>query len=302
MHGWAPLQFGSSSPGPRPRANRHLLPSPSKSSRRHRRKGPNTVAIFWVLGPALMFIGISFRLYSSLPEALFLSDDSLVARYAPTFHDSIRQLAEANQQIFEDAASRLGYGAVDWAAVASERLSAVAAMADGEVVLHTELRRSIRLSLLPHLSESSVAYVRSAAAAGCYGNFTRAEPYLVQVGEVACTAPAMDVTKGACPPDARVSSQGCPDDDPTCNCHGPLMSKGMVAWVGGGVAPYFFVYTGDELAEHWGHTHTVFAVVSDSASWEALDELRALPSALRDGGDDGMRGLVKPIAFRFSEE
>ena len=67
------------------------------------------------------------------------------------------------------------------------------------------------------------------------------------------------VVKGACPagvvPDGK---RACPKHDPNCGCHGPLMSKGMVGWAGGGAGPDLFIYTasrscavGSCPATHW---------------------------------------------------
>jgi hypothetical protein len=49
--------------------------------------------------------------------------------------------------------------------------------------------------------------------------------------------------KGSCPPGMEdVNNKSCPAWDTSCWCHGPVMTKGMVAWVAGQAGgPDFFI-------------------------------------------------------------
>jgi cyclophilin family peptidyl-prolyl cis-trans isomerase len=81
--------------------------------------------------------------------------------------------------------------------------------------------------------------------------------------------------KGPCPADlVRIR---CPLDEAICDCHGPIMTKGMVAWSSGKTGPDFFINTFDKPARWWGTTHTVWGEVKDEASFEVLHDIFALP-------------------------
>jgi hypothetical protein len=137
----------------------------------------------------------------------------------------------------------------------------------------------LRLALLPEHSDSSVAFMKEAAVAGCDGELYRSEHNFLIQGRISCGSKAKTkVVKGACPPGTAVDKQrACPSHDPQCGCHGPIMTRGMVGWAGGSAGPDFFVYTARGAATHWAHDHTVFAQVADDESWTTIEELGKLP-------------------------
>jgi len=51
------------------------------------------------------------------------------------------------------------------------------------------------------------------------------------------------VRLGPCPIENYVPENECPKHDPDCGCHGPVMTRGMVGWAGGGSGPDFFINT-----------------------------------------------------------
>ena len=158
-------------------------------------------------------------------------------------------------------------------------------------------RRTITLRLLPENSAESVAFLREAGGAACRGELYRSESFLVQ-GRISCGAGATrtKVVKAGCPAGVTPDrGRRCPSHDPHCGCHGPIMTRGMVGWAGGGGGPDFFVYTGRDPATHWAHDHTVFAVVEDEASWATLDAIAALPTQ-----NTGMTMLVRPLPLVVS--
>ena len=76
----------------------------------------------------------------------------------------------------------------------------------------------------------------------CIGKFYRAEKQLLLQGIIS-EGPRNKVVLGPCPnPDYKPKSK-CPSHDPNCGCHGPIMTKGMVGWAGGGGGPDFFINT-----------------------------------------------------------
>lgn len=183
--------------------------------------------------------------------------------------------------------------------VAAAAEAAVAAVASPSVIsLKLQAgsggkEHTLRLRLLPEHSAPSVEFMRFAATHQCGGELYRSEKDFLVQGRISCggsgAAPPR-VVKGACPagvvPDGK---RACPKHDPNCGCHGPLMSKGMVGWAGGGAGPDLFIYTasrscavGSCPATHWSRDHTVFAEVADDATWAVIEELYALP-VKRDG-------------------
>ena len=131
--------------------------------------------------------------------------------------------------------------------------------------------------------------MRYAATNKCGGELYRSEKDFLVQGRIDCKRAAgaylPRVVKGDCPAGANADrSRKCPSHDPNCGCHGPIMSKGMVCWVGGSAGPDLFIYTASHScavggcpATHWSRDHTVFAEVADKATWEAIEELYALP-------------------------
>ena len=81
------------------------------------------------------------------------------------------------------------------------------------------------------------------ACAEC--NFYRAESNLLLQGIIAdpYTVPTNVVTLGPCPNKNHVTKVHCPEHDPNCGCHGPIMTRGMVGWAGGKGGPDFFINT-----------------------------------------------------------
>lgn len=67
--------------------------------------------------------------------------------------------------------------------------------------------------------------------------------------------------KGPCPPEYTDQQQNCPEHDPNCACHGPTMTKGMVAWAGGTSGPDFFINVFERPVDWWGQQHTVWGML-----------------------------------------
>jgi len=164
----------------------------------------------------------------------------------------------------------------------------------------------IRIAFRPDLAgPSSIQYVIDvveAAASKSDGNIHngvkcsrcnlyRAEPKLLLQGVIAQhSISSNSVSLGPCPENLPPQSH-CPEHDPNCGCHGPIMTKGMVGWAGGGKGPDFFLNTFDKPVDWWEHQHTV---------WGELDEesIRVVESAYDlPAHKTSMRMLDKPIEF-----
>jgi len=149
---------------------------------------------------------------------------------------------------------------------------------------------ALRVRLRPDLSASSADFVREAASMRCAGSIDRADRAAVHA-RFACAAagalPQTAVSRGPCPPGVPPDpARKCPSGEPQCGCHGPLLSRGMVAWADGGTGPDFFVAAReeDDTPTKMGHGHTVFGEVEGDDSWAALERLRALPATQTDEG------------------
>jgi len=104
--------------------------------------------------------------------------------------------------------------------------------------------------------------------------------------------PKGDVTLGPCPIDNYVPKNKCPDHDPNCGCHGPVMTKGMVGWAGGGGGPDFFINTFAKPVEWWENQHTVWGKIADDESMKIVERTYEL-----NAHGKGMRMLNEAIEF-----
>lgn len=132
----------------------------------------------------------------------------------------------------------------------------------GDLILHLEGYGDVKIRLVADWSPESVGYVHDIAKnSGEFGgcdrcHFYRAEkPGILQGMIVSNSLPKVD-TKGDCPEEYADEKQNCPEHDPKCACHGPIMSKGMVGWAGGGTGPDFFINNYERPAKFWGNQHT----------------------------------------------
>lgn len=149
----------------------------------------------------------------------------------------------------------------------------------------------IRIQMRPDLSEGSVDYIHRLveSKAGCKRcSFYRAEkPGILQGIMAAANKQEVPTNEqlGSCPPgDKEVIKNECPKHDPNCGCHGPLMTRGSVAWAAGQAGgPDFFIDAYKGPATWWGTQHTNFGFVDDPASMAIVDQILNLPVAEMGG-------------------
>ena len=111
------------------------------------------------------------------------------------------------------------------------------------LVLYTKLG-DIRITMRPDLSQGSVDYIHRLIAAGCERcKLYRAEERGILQGIMAKKGVSTNTEKGSCPPGAEREKVGdCPSWDKQCACHGPIMTRGAVAWAAGQAGgPEFFI-------------------------------------------------------------
>lgn len=142
------------------------------------------------------------------------------------------------------------------------------------VILKTE-QGDIHIALRKDLSPESVRYIRALFKSGkcdrC--NIYRAENGILQ-GVMENKDIHLATVKGICPAGSETVQNDCPDWDASCGCHGPVMTKGMVAWAGGQLGPDFFIDSYDQPGVWWGTQHTVWGEIVDRASLDLVSHVR----------------------------
>ena len=146
------------------------------------------------------------------------TEDEVVAKVMSTAEEVGAETVSMVDEVVAESASTM------------DKVAAEAASTVDEVVA-TASNAHARSSSLPH---------RRVA-----GKFYRAEKDLLLQGILAPAAgtASVRVELGPCPVADYKSAARCPAHDPNCGCHGPVMTRGMVGWAGGGGGPDFFINT-----------------------------------------------------------
>jgi len=162
----------------------------------------------------------------------------------------------------------------------------------------------IHINLRPDLSLPSVEYIQSLLQSpepctDC--RFYRADKPGILQGELTKKFVNEKPTLGKCPDEYKgkttTDKTDCPDWDKDCGCHGPVMTRGMVGWAGGGTGPDFFINMYKKKATHWENQHTVWGEVVDEDSLDLIDHIFDLE--VKEGGT--MRMLKEPLHITMSE-
>lgn len=98
---------------------------------------------------------------------------------------------------------------------------------------------------------------------------------------------AIHVKLGDCPPDATsndYSNANNKKDKKVKPCHGPIMTRGLVAWAGGTTGPDFFINAYEKPAKWWGREHTVWGEIIDTESLKLVDTIINLPVTVESHG------------------
>ena len=177
------------------------------------------------------------------------------------------------------------------------------------LLIRTNKIGDIRINFRPDLAgPSSIQYIINvvvqAAASSNNGtnnghgvrcdrcNFYRAETKLLLQGVLAQhTIQSSSVSLGPCPINNYQPKLECPPHDQNCGCHGPIMTKGMVGWAGGGKGPDFFINVFDKPVDWWERQHTTWGVL-DEDSIRNVERAFDLTAHMA-----GMRMLDEPIPF-----
>lgn len=172
------------------------------------------------------------------------------------------------------------------------------------LVLSTKLGE-IRIVMRPDLSKESVQYIEETAISGCKRcNLYRAEaPGVLQGAIEGLTTDASKTPRGACPAGYENFPNPCSDDEKkSCGCHGPVMTRGLVAWAAGLTGPDFFINDyPHERATWWGTTHTCFGEVQDEASFAVIDKIWELPTHKHENGLRNILNELLEFSIRIEE-
>lgn len=177
-----------------------------------------------------------------------------------------------------------------------------------EVLVLTTKHGAIKILLRPDLSEGSVRYLHQMLEKDvvCHRcNFYRAEKPGILQGVMAHRDVTPNDVRGKCPEDGSAAAvhNKCPEWDADCGCHGPVMTKGSVAWAAGQAGgPDFFINNYNKPATFWGTQHTNFGSIvvggGDDGSFDVIERIFALP--VRKEG--GMSYLEETIHFDMTLE
>jgi hypothetical protein len=166
-----------------------------------------------------------------------------------------------------------------------------------ETLVLTTALGNVRITMRPDLSEGSVDYIHRLIASGtCHRcNFYRAEKPGILQGVMANTPHVpVNEARGNCPPGFESVKNDCPPWDAQCGCHGPVMTKGAVAWAAGQAGgPDFFIDNYKIPAKFWGTQHTNFGFIEDEESFLVIREIFNQPT--KSAG--GMTHIQDPIHF-----
>ena len=164
-----------------------------------------------------------------------------------------------------------------------------------EILVLVTNHGNIRITLRPDLSQGSVDYIHKLVESYGEGercmhcNLYRSEkPGILQgIMENKNVVP-VNTVHGSCPPDgvSKHVVNDCPEWDKNCGCHGPVMTRGSVAWAAGDAGgPDFFIDGYPEPAKWWGTQHTNFGRIEEEDSLKILDFIFTLPTTAEDGMD-----------------
>mmetsp|Transcript_25655 Transcript_25655/g.38734 ORF Transcript_25655/g.38734 Transcript_25655/m.38734 type:complete len:290 (-) Transcript_25655:34-903(-) len=158
---------------------------------------------------------------------------------------------------------------------------------DEEALVVVTKYGNIRIVLRPDLSPESVEYVKKIAANGCDNcKFHRSEKDLLVQGVMRNNnnKVPLNTVFGKCPePNYKPKNHNkCPDHDPDCGCHGPVMTRGMVGWAGGtSGGPDWFINIFKKPVEWWENQHTVWGELRDAESFQTIQNIQELPVTKR---------------------
>eukprot|EP00980_Cylindrotheca_fusiformis_P002172 scaffold497_cov97-Cylindrotheca_fusiformis.AAC.3 len=83
----------------------------------------------------------------------------------------------------------------------------------------------------------------------------------------------LNTEPGICQANSTVAAAAAAAMDDNKNCHGPILERGMVGWVGGTPGgPDFFINLYEDSLIELGANHTVFGQVVDERSFHLLEE------------------------------
>jgi cyclophilin family peptidyl-prolyl cis-trans isomerase len=161
------------------------------------------------------------------------------------------------------------------------------------LVLATKLGH-IQIHLRPDLSLDSVKYIQQMVETGKCPRCTlyRAEDdHGIVQGILQNPIVPIVSSKGDCPLDLQTTTKY------KDNCHGPIMTHGMVGWAGGDTGPDFFIDWYPKPATFWGAQHTVWGQVNlqDEETLHTMEQLWTLPTYYQE-----MTYLKEPIPFTMS--
>jgi hypothetical protein len=277
--------------------NRSLSSSLSNNKRKAPRRGK--CCLLLVLSAPLFFVLLIMYVLSMY--------NAMVAYEQQSGHLMHTAEQDERQMLRKREMKRLKVAAVAAAAAAAaaeeaNTRSTSNSTKKGETLVLTTKHGSIRIVMRPDLSQGSVDYIHRLMDNGVCSrcNLYRAEKPGILQGVMANKKEVQtNEVKGSCPTGMEDVNTKCPVWDKSCGCHGPVMTKGMVAWAGGRAGgPDFFIDNYKRTAQWWGTQNTNFGQIQDDASFQVVKDIFELPITYRSG----MNFLNNQIHFDMSLE
>jgi hypothetical protein len=199
---------------------------------------------------------------------------------------------QAYNEMVQQQNEMLHSAGIKWAEAMKEKETAVEVVVQNQNNLRAQQKKEtlvlttalgqIKITMRPDLSEGSVDYIHRLIESGtCHRcNFYRAEKPGILQGVMA-NKPDVPTNekRGNCPPTFERVKNDCPAWDAQCGCHGPVMTKGAVAWAAGQAGgPDFFLDNYKAPAKFWGTQHTNFGFIEDEESFLVITKIFDQPT------------------------
>ena len=281
----------------------------SSTNKSRRRKPINLCLVMLVLSPvaivgALVYATRQYTIWSTAqhqqqaegltPQEKILKNSSKVASSSDKKMKRLRNAGQSGGKIGEEAIVDIDNNIspsehVQGEAVAEQQIimeQPAKTLYDRKILVLTTKHGNIKITLRPDLSSGSVDYIYKLVES--YGGngkrcmhckFYRSEKPGILQGIMAHegVVPVNEVL-GTCPEGAESVKNDCPEWDKHCGCHGPVMTRGAIAWAAGQAGgPDFFVDAYRDPARFWGTQHTNFGFIDDEASLKIIDDIFELP-------------------------
>jgi cyclophilin family peptidyl-prolyl cis-trans isomerase len=259
------------------RPHQGSMESSSSNSSRKRKRPSNKVLLFRI---AALFVLLWIIVCTFVMNYMFQGKATITQKFA--WEDPITRARNNNNDNDNSRNSNSKHNVLPASVSESDVAKLpvrkpIAPMAYTQMVLTVPswYNQQIRIQLRPDWSQGSVDYIHRLVQQQCATcSFFRIITNEKEQGEgILLGTLKNDMVPpnkqpGICPDiDKAKAKANCTD----CECHGPILERGMVAWIGGTAGgPEFFVNLHNDPLTYVGYKHTIFGQVVDYESFDLL--------------------------------